>query len=107
VEVNHRAQSGFFTPASSALSIPLFDASGVLFAVLSLYAQGAAAFTREDLRILESAQPGLATALQNALTLEKKSTSAQTVAADAWKMEPVQSSALRKAAAALHGVDRP
>jgi putative nucleotidyltransferase with HDIG domain len=71
VEINHRSTSKVFTPSSSALSIPLFDANGVLFAVLSLYAQGTAAFSRNHLRVLEMMQPGFASALQNALSLEK------------------------------------
>ncbi|HTB96880.1 MAG TPA: HD domain-containing phosphohydrolase [Terracidiphilus sp.] len=70
VEINHRAESDFFTPTSSALSIPLFDANGVLFAVLSLYARTAAAFSREHLRLLEAAQPCFASALLNALENE-------------------------------------
>ncbi len=73
VEGNHCSTSEFFTPSSSAVSIPLFDANGVLFAVLSLYAQGTAAFSREHLRVLETAQSGFAAALQNTLALERKS----------------------------------
>jgi putative nucleotidyltransferase with HDIG domain len=71
VEINHRSTSTVFTPSSSALSIPLFDANGVLFAVLSLYARGTAAFSRNHLRVLEIMQPGFASALQNVLSSEK------------------------------------
>ncbi|MGA7107677.1 MAG: HD domain-containing phosphohydrolase [Terracidiphilus sp.] len=73
VEINHCSSSDFFTPGSSALSIPLFDDNGVLFAVLSLYARKTAAFSREHLRVLEAFQSGFAAAVQNALELEKKS----------------------------------
>jgi putative nucleotidyltransferase with HDIG domain len=83
VEVNHRSTSKFFTPSSSALSIPFFDTNGVLFAVLSLYAQSTAAFTGEHLRILEAAQPGFAVALQNGLTFEMTLAASQEVRATA------------------------
>jgi putative nucleotidyltransferase with HDIG domain len=81
VEVNHLSGSEIFTPNSSALSMPLFDANGVLFAVLSLYAQKSAAFTGEHLRILEAVQPGFAAALRNGLTFEKKLAAALGIAA--------------------------
>jgi hypothetical protein len=79
--VNHLSGSEIFTPNSSALSMPLFDANGVLFAVLSLYAQKSAAFTGEHLRILEAVQPGFAAALRNGLTFEKKLAAALGIAA--------------------------
>jgi putative nucleotidyltransferase with HDIG domain len=79
VEPNYLSEHGAFTANSSALSIPLFDASGVLFAVLSLYAVSQAAFSREHLRILEAMQPTFAGALQNAVNLEKKMSVSQIV----------------------------
>ena len=90
VEVNYLSSNDFFTPSSSALSIPLFDANGVLFAVLSLYARNTAAFSREHLRVLEAAQSGFAAALQNALALEKNSPAAPAVRLTLGETYPAQ-----------------
>jgi putative nucleotidyltransferase with HDIG domain len=60
VEPNHLAQAGLFTASSSALSIPLFDASQSIAAVLTVYSTREAAFSREDLRIFESIQSRVA-----------------------------------------------
>jgi putative nucleotidyltransferase with HDIG domain len=79
VEPNYLSDCAAFSANSSALSIPLFDTSGVLSAVLSLYSVSQAAFSREHLRILEAIQPLFAGALQNAVNLEKKMSVSQIV----------------------------
>jgi putative nucleotidyltransferase with HDIG domain len=67
VESNYRAQTGLFTEASSALSIPLLDANGAVFGVLTLYSTESAAFSKDHLRVLEAIQSRFCLALQNAL----------------------------------------
>jgi GAF domain-containing protein len=66
VEPNYLSQSGLLTAASSALSIPLFDPSGAVFAVLTLYSAASAAFSKDHLRILQAIEPRFSLALQNA-----------------------------------------
>jgi putative nucleotidyltransferase with HDIG domain len=75
VEPNYVTRQGLYSPNSSALSVPIFNASGVLFAVLTLYSSKRAMFSREHLRILEAIQPGLATAIENAVKFEEMSLS--------------------------------
>jgi putative nucleotidyltransferase with HDIG domain len=112
VEINHRSASDFFTPSSSALSIPLFNGDGVLFAVLSLYVRDTAAFSREHLRVLEAAQSGFAAALQNALELEKRSDAVPTVRLTSGEAYPArhlpssEGAVSSKDAPVLSGADR-
>jgi GAF domain-containing protein len=65
MEPNYRTESALLTAASSALSVPLFDANG-LFGVLSLYAAAGGAFSKDHLAILQAIEPGFSFALQNA-----------------------------------------
>ena len=71
VEPNHLAGSGLFSPSSSALSVPLFDADRSIVAVLTVYSSRPAAFSKEHLRILESVQSRVAglPVLEEALSL--------------------------------------
>jgi putative nucleotidyltransferase with HDIG domain len=66
VEANYLPESGVFTADSSALSIPLFDLSGVIFGVLTVYSGKHAAFSKDHLRILQAIQSRFSLALQNA-----------------------------------------
>lgn len=65
VEPNFRAANSVFTADSSALAVPIADASGVLLAVLTLYARRPAAFSREHLETLQGLETKLALCLQN------------------------------------------
>jgi diguanylate cyclase (GGDEF)-like protein/putative nucleotidyltransferase with HDIG domain len=67
VEPHFLAESGLFTANSSALSVPLFDLSGVVFGVLTVYSCKNAAFSKDHLRILQAIQPKFSHSLQNAL----------------------------------------
>jgi diguanylate cyclase (GGDEF)-like protein/putative nucleotidyltransferase with HDIG domain len=76
VEPNFVAESGAFTENSSALSIPLFDPSSVLFGVLTVYSAHHAAFSKDHLRILQAIQSKFSLSLENAFrfrTAEKDS----------------------------------
>jgi putative nucleotidyltransferase with HDIG domain len=65
VEPNFRTESGLFTRSSSALSVPLVDAGGALFGVLTFYSREHAAFSRDHLRILEAIASKYPASLQN------------------------------------------
>lgn len=67
VEPNYLSESGLFNSTSSALSIPLFDQSGVIFGALTLYAAASAAFSKDHLRILQAIESRFSLSLQNAL----------------------------------------
>ncbi|MGB6691812.1 MAG: HD domain-containing phosphohydrolase [Terracidiphilus sp.] len=67
VEPNYVAQTSLFTAASSALSVPLFDLNGGVFAVLTVYSSKQAAFSTGHLRILQAAKPRFSIALENTL----------------------------------------
>ena len=67
VEPHFLAESGLFTANSSALSVPLFDLSGVVFGVLTVYSCKNAAFSKDHLRILQAIQSKFSHSLQNAL----------------------------------------
>jgi GAF domain-containing protein len=67
VEPNYLTESGSFTASGSALSIPLFDPSGAVFGVLTLYSAAVAAFSKDHLRILQTIEPRFSIALQNAV----------------------------------------
>jgi diguanylate cyclase (GGDEF)-like protein/putative nucleotidyltransferase with HDIG domain len=69
VEPNYIAEKNLFTATSSALSVPVFDLSGGVFAVLTLYSSKPAAFSTDHLRILQASKPGFSLALENALRL--------------------------------------
>jgi len=70
MEPNYLSQSGLLTSSSSALSVPLFDADGAVFAVLALYATSSAAFSKDHLRILETIESRFSLALQKALSFQ-------------------------------------
>jgi GAF domain-containing protein len=69
VEPNYVSDSGFLTPTSSALSVPLFDGDGSVFGVITLYSAASAAFSKDHLATLEALEPKLSQALQRALGL--------------------------------------
>ncbi|HUH64687.1 MAG TPA: HD domain-containing phosphohydrolase [Terracidiphilus sp.] len=77
VEPNYVAGSNSFTAASSALSIPLFNLSGSVFAVLSIYSSKPAAFSPDHLRILQAIESRLALALEGAMRFQPAATEAQ------------------------------
>jgi diguanylate cyclase (GGDEF)-like protein/putative nucleotidyltransferase with HDIG domain len=67
VEPTYRADSNLLTPASSAISIPLFELDGSVFGVLTLYSSAKAAFSKDHLRILQAIESKFSLSLQNAL----------------------------------------
>lgn len=67
MESNYVVESGMLTANSSALSIPLFDASGAAFGVLTVYSSQHAAFSKDHLRILEAIQPKFSLSIENAV----------------------------------------
>ncbi|MBB6142621.1 diguanylate cyclase (GGDEF)-like protein/putative nucleotidyltransferase with HDIG domain [Silvibacterium bohemicum] len=67
VEPTFLTESGLMDSNSSALSITLFDLSGDVFGVLTIYSCQHAAFSRDHLRILQAIQPKFSLSLQNAL----------------------------------------
>ncbi|MGA2535043.1 MAG: HD domain-containing phosphohydrolase [Terracidiphilus sp.] len=83
VEPNYVSDSGFLTPTSSALSVPLFDGDGSVFGVITLYSAASAAFSKNHLATLEALEPKLSQALQRALGLgiERKEAKAAPVVA--------------------------
>jgi diguanylate cyclase (GGDEF)-like protein/putative nucleotidyltransferase with HDIG domain len=70
VEPNYLAESKSFAGTSSALSIPLFNLSGSVFAVLTVYASKTTAFSADHLRILEAIESRFSLALENALRFQ-------------------------------------
>ena len=70
VEPNYLAGSNAFTGTSSALSIPLFNRIGSVFAVLTVYSSKQAAFSPHHLRSLQAIEPRFALALENALRFQ-------------------------------------
>jgi GAF domain-containing protein len=60
VEPNFLTETAFFTATGSALSIPLLDSGKGVMGVLTLYAREPAAFSKDDLRILEEIGPQIA-----------------------------------------------
>lgn len=66
MESNYVVESGMLTENSSALSIPLFDSSGAVFGVLTVYSSKHAAFSKDHLRILEAIQSKFSLSLENA-----------------------------------------
>jgi putative nucleotidyltransferase with HDIG domain len=67
VEPNYISASGLLTATSSALSIPLLQANGSVFAVLTLYSAQSAAFSKDHLLALQAIESKFSAALQNAL----------------------------------------
>jgi diguanylate cyclase (GGDEF)-like protein/putative nucleotidyltransferase with HDIG domain len=81
VEPNYLARTNLFTATSSALSVPLFDLNGGVFAVLSVYSSKPAAFSTDHLRILQAAKPRFSIALENTLRHRDAEMDAQSDAA--------------------------
>lgn len=77
VEPNFVPESGAFTETSSALSVPLFDPSGVVFGVLTVYAAKHAAFSKDHLRILQAIQSKFSLSLENAFLYRTAETDAR------------------------------
>jgi putative methionine-R-sulfoxide reductase with GAF domain len=83
VEPNYVSESGLFTAASSALSVPFLDANGSVFGVITLYSATEAAFSKDHLRFIEAIESRLAQALQRTLSFgiqEKDARTATSVA---------------------------
>ena len=72
VEPNFRAGSDLFTASSSALAVPLIDARGAIFGVLTVYANKQAAFSKDHLRILQSIGSRLSLTLQPEKMVQKQ-----------------------------------
>ena len=66
VEPTYLPETDCLRPTSSALSIPLNQADGSNFGVLTLYAAASAAFSKGHLRILQEIEPRFSSALHNA-----------------------------------------
>jgi putative nucleotidyltransferase with HDIG domain len=81
VESNYLSDSGFFTATSSVLSVPLLDASGSVFGVITLYSAACAAFSKEHIGILEALESRISQALQRALSLGIEVKDAETASA--------------------------
>ena len=67
VEPNFVPDAGLFTPESSALAVPLFNANGVAFGAVTLYAREPAAFSKDHRQMLEDLAAEFAPALQDAV----------------------------------------
>lgn len=67
VDPNYLAESRAFTADSSALSIPLADAGGIIFGALTLYSCEHAAFSKDHLQILQAIQSRFSLSLEKAL----------------------------------------
>jgi putative nucleotidyltransferase with HDIG domain len=67
VEPSYLSETGLLTETGSALAVPLFDAAGSVFGVVTLYAASSVAFSREHLRILQEIEPKFSASLRNAL----------------------------------------
>jgi putative nucleotidyltransferase with HDIG domain len=66
VEPNYLSETGLFTAASSALSVPLFGSGGTIAGVLTVYSSRSAAFSKNHLRILQAIEPEFSLSLQKA-----------------------------------------
>jgi diguanylate cyclase (GGDEF)-like protein/putative nucleotidyltransferase with HDIG domain len=77
VEPNLVSGSGLFSESSSALSIPLLDANGVVFGALTVYSAKPAAYSKDHLRILHAIQSKFSLSLQNAFRFRKTETDTQ------------------------------
>jgi diguanylate cyclase (GGDEF)-like protein/putative nucleotidyltransferase with HDIG domain len=77
VEPNYAPSRETPTPLRSALSLPLFDLTGNIFGVLTIYSARVDAFSRDHLRIMQAVESKFSLSLQNALrfrTAEKDAT---------------------------------
>jgi putative nucleotidyltransferase with HDIG domain len=81
VESNYCAESGIFTEASSAISIPLFNSGGEAIGAFALYSAADAAFSKEHLRVLQRIEPEISLWLLNTLDFEGKQSSVKSIAA--------------------------
>lgn len=66
VEPNILIEAGLFTGSSSAISAPVFSASGAVLGAVTLYSRERTAYSKDHLRVLEEMAPELAEALENA-----------------------------------------
>jgi hypothetical protein len=67
MEPNYLSETGLLTAESSALSVPLFELSGAVFGVITVYSASSAAFSKGHLRILQLIESRFSPALQSAL----------------------------------------
>ena len=70
VEPNYCVDTVATMQLNSALSVPLFDLSGAIFGVLTLYSTGVDAFSRDHLRILQAVEAKFSLALKSALRFD-------------------------------------
>lgn len=77
VESNYSIKADSGMQLSSALSLPLFDLSGEVFGVLTIYSSLADAFSRDHLRILQAVEAKFSLSLENALRFRSAEKDAQ------------------------------
>jgi putative nucleotidyltransferase with HDIG domain len=77
VEPNYAAAAGAAIQLNSAISMPLFDLSGDIFGVLTVYSTGVNAFGKDHLRILQAIESKFSLSLQNALQSDKTGNEAE------------------------------
>ncbi len=71
VEPNFVPEAELFTPESSALAVPLLNASGVSFGAVALYSREPAAFSRDHRHMLEELTQEFAPALAREMRAEE------------------------------------
>ena len=67
VEPNYQVLAKSSAKLNSALSLPLFDLTGAVFGVLTIYSAGVDSFSRDHLRIMQAIESKFSLSLQNAL----------------------------------------
>jgi putative nucleotidyltransferase with HDIG domain len=70
MEPNYLSETGLLTADSSALSVPLFELSGAVFGVITVYSARSAAFSKDHLRILQLVESRFSPAMQSALRFD-------------------------------------
>ncbi len=71
VEPNFQTSADTAASPNSALALPLFNLSGDVFGVLTLYSNSADAFSRDHLRILQAIESKFSLSLANALRFSR------------------------------------
>jgi len=77
VEPNYDASQESAARPRSALSLPLFDLTGNIFGVLTIYSVAVDAFSRDHLRIMQAVESKFSLSLQNALRFRTAETDAR------------------------------
>ncbi len=77
VEPNFDITQESLARPKSALSLPLFDLTGAIFGVLTIYSVAVDAFSRDHLRIMQAVESKFSLSLQNALRFRTAETDAR------------------------------